>query len=121
VDIEDQDEILPIDDEHLKLEIHVRAGQHHAVECTAIIEVNMTDPQKAANKIRDTIQTIRMGMPIEELKVEDREHFQNVTELVMSKGGEVRVVPVGTVKAEKNLAELKKEMEEQNGDLPTRA
>jgi len=124
--LEDQDEILPVDEEHLKIEIHVRAGQHHTVECTTVIEINLKDRYAASTKIRDTVQTLRNGMPIAEIKAEDREHFREVTELVISKGGDVRIAPAGTSKAEKDLAALKKNIpleEQENGaaaELPSR-
>ena len=124
--LEDQDDGMPVDPHNLKVEVLVRAGQHHAVEFTTVVEIDITQAQEATNTLRDAVEILRKALPLEELKAEDREHLCDVTEMVSDPRGKVRIVPLGATRAERTLERLKKEMppEKENGsesELPSRA
>lgn len=124
----EEDEEITVDPHNLKVDILVRAGQHHAVEFTTVIAVDITNAKEAANQIRDVVEILRKALPLTEIKNEDREHFFEQTEIVSGVNGKVHIVPLGSVKAERALERLRSEMpppekKETNGEteLPKRS
>ncbi len=120
--MDDIDPLLPIDEARFKVQVRVQAGEYHSVEYTALVEIDMTDPSKAVSKLRDVSQILRRGLPINELKSEDREHVKNGVELAIDKAGQMGHVPKGFSQSMSSLQKLKDEQskEDLNGELPIR-